>query len=59
LKSAILIFDKDFRFQSEFGYRGPRPGNLNGPRNLALDSQGRLYVSQLGKGISVFQITYK
>ena len=59
LKSAILIFDKDFRFQSEFGYRGPRPGNLNGPKNLALDSQGRLYVSQLGRGISVFQITYK
>jgi len=59
LKSAILIFDKDFQFQLEFGYRGSRPGNLNGPRNLALDSQGRLYVSQLGKGISVFQITYK
>jgi len=59
LKSAILIFDKDFNFQLEFGYRGSRPENLNGPRNLALDSQGRLYVSQLGKGISVFQITYK
>jgi DNA-binding beta-propeller fold protein YncE len=59
LKSAILIFDKDFKFQLEFGYRGSRPGNLNAPRNLALDSQGRLYVSQLGKGISVFQITYK
>jgi DNA-binding beta-propeller fold protein YncE len=59
LKSAILIFDKDFRFQLEFGYRGSRPENLNAPRNLALDSHGRLYVSQLGKGISVFQITYK
>jgi len=58
LKSAILIFDKDFQFQLEFGYRGPRPDNLNGPRNLALDSQGRLYVSQLGnKGVSVFKIT--
>ncbi len=59
LKGAILIFDKNFKFQLEFGYRGSRPGNLNAPRNLALDSQGRLYVSQLGKGISVFQITYK
>ena len=59
LKSAILVFDKDFRFQLEFGYRGSRPENLNAPRNLALDSHGRLYVSQLGKGISVFQITYK
>ena len=60
LKSAILVFDKDFNFQLEFGYRGSGLGNLNGPRKLALDSQGRLYVSQLGnKGISVFQITYK
>lgn len=59
LKSAILVFDKDFNFQFEFGYRGVLPENLNGPRNLALDAQGRLYVSQLGKGISVFQITYK
>jgi len=59
LKSAVLVFDKDFNFQLEFGYRGVRPENLNGPRNLAVDSQGRLYVSQLDKGISVFQITYK
>lgn len=60
LKSAILVFDKDFRFQLEFGYRGFRPENLTSPRNLALDSQGRLYVSEIGnKGISVFQITYK
>jgi len=59
LKSAILVFDKDFQFLFEFGYRGIRPENLNNPKKLAVDSQGRLYVSQLGKGISVFQITYR
>jgi DNA-binding beta-propeller fold protein YncE len=60
LKSAILVFDKDLKFQLEFGYRGFRPENLNSPKELALDSEGRLYVSQLGnRGISVFQITYK
>ena len=60
LKSAILIFDKDFQFQGEFGYRGSRPDNLIGPRNLALDGEGRLYVSQLSsRGVSVFKITYK
>jgi len=60
LKSAILVFDKDLQFQLEFGYRGFRPENLNSPKELALDSEGRLYVSQLGnRGISVFQITYK
>ncbi|UCG14191.1 MAG: hypothetical protein JSU72_06945 [Deltaproteobacteria bacterium] len=60
LKSAVLIFDKDFQFQGEFGYRGSRPGSLIGPKNLALDAEGRLYVSQLrSRGVSVFKITYK
>jgi DNA-binding beta-propeller fold protein YncE len=59
LKSVVMIFDKDFKFQIQFGYRGLRPNNLIGPKNLVLDTQGRLYVSQLGnKGISVFKITY-
>ena len=60
LKSAVLIFDKDFQFQGQFGYRGSRPDNLIGPKNLALDGEGRLYVSQLrSRGVSVFKITYK
>jgi len=60
LKSAILVFDKNFQFQLEFGYLGLKPNNLAAPKDLALDSQGRLYVSQFAnKGISVFQITYK
>jgi DNA-binding beta-propeller fold protein YncE len=60
LKSAVLIFDKDFKFQTEFGYRGIRPHNLIGPNNLGLDNQNQLYVSQLSsRGISVFKISYK
>jgi DNA-binding beta-propeller fold protein YncE len=60
LKRAVLIFDKDFQFQGQFGYRGSRPDNLIGPKNLALDGEGRLYVSQLrSRGVSVFKITYK
>jgi DNA-binding beta-propeller fold protein YncE len=60
LKSAVLVFDKGFQFQFEFGYRGPRPENLIGPRNLALDAKGRLYVSQLkSRGVSVFEITHR
>jgi hypothetical protein len=59
LKSAVIIFDKDFTFQSEFGFRGVRPGNLIAPNKLALDGTGKLYVSQLGKrGVSVFKITH-
>ncbi len=60
LKSAIIVFDKDFKFQTEFGYRGIKAHNLIGPKNLELDAAGNLYVSQLSdKGVSVFKITYK
>ena len=60
LKSAVLIFDKSFEFQTEFGYRGFKPQNLIGPNNLGLDNQGQLYVSQLSsRGISVFKISHK
>ena len=59
LRSVVLIFDRDFRFIKEFGYRGPRPMNLIGPRHLVLDPEGRLYVSQLQyRGVSVFKITH-
>ena len=59
LKSAILVFDKNFGFVKEFGYRGSRPENLIGPMRLAMDAKGRLYVSQLAnRGVSVFNITY-
>ena len=58
LKSAVLIFDREFNFIRQFGYRGSRPGNLIGPRDLALDARGRLYVSQLqNRGVSVFKLT--
>ena len=60
LKSAVIVFDKNFEFLKEFGYRGLRPDNLIGPMNLVLDSRNRLYVSQRrSRGISVFQITHR
>jgi hypothetical protein len=59
LKSVVLIFDENFRFLKQFGYRGYRPKNLIGPKDLVLDSHGRLYVSQLqSRGVSVFQLKY-
>lgn len=60
LKSAVLIFDRDFNFLHEFGYRGRKPYNMIAPNDLDLDTQGRLYVSQLSSiGVSVFNIIYK
>jgi DNA-binding beta-propeller fold protein YncE len=58
LKSAVLVFDKKFKFILEFGYRGRKPYNLISPNDLDLDAEGRLYVSQLANnGVSVFKIT--
>ena len=31
LKSAVLVFDKNFRWVKEFGYRGAKPGQPRGP----------------------------
>lgn len=60
LKSAIIMFDKNFNFIAEFGFRGPRPENLIVPSGLTIDDRDRLYVSQLAKrGVSVFQIVNK
>jgi hypothetical protein len=58
LKSAILVFDRDFRFVREFGYRGPRPSNLAAPEELEVTGDGRLFVSQNARrGVSVFQVS--
>jgi hypothetical protein len=56
LKSAVIIFDREFAYRKEFGYRGPKPGNLAAPEDLAA-SGDRLFVSQRArKGVSVFQV---
>ncbi|UCF09877.1 MAG: hypothetical protein JSW65_07420, partial [Candidatus Bipolaricaulota bacterium] len=57
LRCVVMVFDRDFNFQMEFGYRGPRPDNLIGPRNLATNGRSKLYVSQVRRrGVSVFEI---
>ena len=60
LKNVVQIFDSNFSFIRQFGYRGPRSNNLFGPRYLAIDSRNRLHVSQLSKkGVSVFQVEHE
>ncbi len=59
LKCAIIVFDKNFNFIKEFGYRGDKPDNLIVPQDLAIDQKDRIYVTQgRGRGISVFRLTY-
>jgi hypothetical protein len=57
LKCVVMVFDKDFKFLTEFGYRGLRPENLIVPDDIAIDRRDRLYVSQgRRRGISVFAL---
>jgi DNA-binding beta-propeller fold protein YncE len=57
LRCVVMAFDRDFRFVSEFGYRGSDPGNLISPMDLAVVN-GKLYVTQSrNRGVAVFRVT--
>lgn len=58
LRSAVLIFNHDYIFQGEFGYRGSAPEDMIVPNDLALNpARGRLYVSQAAnKGVGVYRV---
>ena len=47
LRCVVMVFDKNFKFYSEFGFRGLGPGNLVGPMQLAVDGKNKVYVAQL------------
>lgn len=58
LKCAVMVFDKNFNFLTQFGYRGLNPGNLIAPDEIAIDASDRIYVTQTRKrGVSVFKLT--
>jgi DNA-binding beta-propeller fold protein YncE len=58
LRCVVMIFDNDFKFYSEFGFRGYQPSNLIGPMFMTVDSKNRVYVSQLrNRGINVYQLS--
>jgi DNA-binding beta-propeller fold protein YncE len=60
LRSVVLVFDPDLRFQAEFGYRGAESHNLIVPDDLAIDSSGKIYVGQAAnRGVSVFRIIHE
>jgi sugar lactone lactonase YvrE len=59
LKCAVMVFDKDFKFITQFGYRGLKPDNLIIPNDIVIDNKGRIYVTQTKKrGVSVFKLNY-
>jgi hypothetical protein len=57
LRSVVMVFDKNFQFLKEFGYRGTRPENLIQPNDLVVGNAGKLYVNQVrDRGVSVFSL---
>lgn len=60
LRCTVTVFDKEFKFQSQFSQRGLGPGDLIAPSELVIDKTGKLYVSQSrNRGISVFRVAYE
>jgi hypothetical protein len=56
LRCVVIVFDKEFNFKTEFGYRGLDPGNLIAPMELVVNND-RVYVSQSrSRGVSVYRI---
>lgn len=60
LRCAVIVFDRNFKLVTEFGFRGYRPGNLIVPDEVAVARDGRLFVSQsANRGVSVYSISRK
>ena len=59
LRSVVMIFDRQFTFLGEFGYRGDRPEDMLVPDDLAIDlAEKRIFVSQAAnKGVGVYKIS--
>jgi len=58
LRSVVMVFDKEFQFLKEFGYRGDKPGNLMRPNEVVVGKAGKIFVNQLrSRGVSVFSVT--
>ena len=56
-RNVVLVFDKSFRFVTEFGGYGDRPESLVRPEQVAWSPNGRLYVTQKrNRGVSVFDV---
>jgi len=59
LKCAVMVFDRNFKFITQFGYRGLKPDNLIVPDDIVIDNNDRIYVTQSRRrGVSVFKLTY-
>jgi hypothetical protein len=58
LKCTVMVFDKDYNYLTQFGFRGWKRGNLIAPMDIAVDRSDRVYVTQNGRrGVSVYALS--
>jgi DNA-binding beta-propeller fold protein YncE len=58
LKSVVMVYDKDFKFQMQFGHRGDDRGSLVAPQQVEV-MHDKIFVNQAkNQGVSVFRINY-
>ena len=58
LKSVVMVYDKDFKFQMQFGHRGTERGSLIAPLQVEVMND-KIFVNQArNQGVSVFRINY-
>jgi DNA-binding beta-propeller fold protein YncE len=58
--SRVVKFSREGKFLFEWGRRGSQPGEFNLPHAMAIDSQGRLYVSDRENNrIQIFDLNGK
>jgi hypothetical protein len=59
LKSTVMVFNNNFDYLSQFGFRGQRPENLISPDDMVIDKNDRIYVTQgRRRGINVYALGY-
>jgi hypothetical protein len=55
LRAVVMVFDPDFRFLGEFGYRGYDDDNLIAPNDLVV-AGNRVFVNQSIGGVKAFDV---
>jgi DNA-binding beta-propeller fold protein YncE len=59
LRAVVMVFDPQYEFVGEFGYRGWSAGKLISPLELAV-SNGELFVAQSGRrGVSAYRVAVR
>jgi hypothetical protein len=58
LKCVVMVYNSDFEFLEEFGYRTDAPGGLVAPKEVSVSGSGKIYVTQqANRGVNVYRLS--